>query len=270
MPSISATDSLSLTGASLDTELSSTLRGLGAVNSALDSYLGAWVSIDDLADYHGSEALGPVFPATGLVVQAGEDPDAWVLIPEGETSPQALADLESSSWVLLDDLVCDLTEDTFVPIQSIFVHQPDESSNPAVYVCLADPDSTLGGLSLNHTLDSFLYTDIAGVSPGPGNDWDTAASPENPDSDLFLNTSTQVGSEAGPLPPCDDLKLDAKILADDTPHLSTSTSSSLDSSADLVGSLLDSSVDLDIASDPGSASPSNVGPSVCPCGKKGN
>lgn len=130
----------------------------------------------------------------------------------------------------------------------------------------------MGSLSLDHTLDSFLYTDIVGAAPdlGLGNDLDTAAPPENLSSDPFVNASTQVGSEAGLLAPCDDLKLDASAFADGTSHVSTSTSSSLDLCTGLVDSLLDPPIDVDIASDPVSTSSSELGTSPCPCEANGN
>ena len=219
-------------------------------------------------DCRGADALSPFIPATGLVVRAGEDPEAWVLTdtPEGVTSSQTAVDLESSSWVLLNDLVCDLTEDAFVPAQSILVYQPDGSSNTAVYVSLADLDSTLGGLPLDHTLDSFLYADIVGVSSGLGlgSGFDAATPPSDLTSDTYLNTSTQVGSEAELLAPCDDPELDAHTTTDDTSDLLISTTSSLDLSSNLAYDHLDSSVD--IASDPEFSGSNGLGGSGCPCG----
>ena len=273
--STSATDSLSLTGTELDTELSSTLQGLSLGNSALSSYLGAWVSTDDLVDYRGADALGPFIFATGLVVRAGEDPEAWVLTDasEGVAISQTMADLESSSWVLLNDLVCDLTEDAFVPTQSIFVYQPDGSSNTVVYVSLAGLDSTLGGLPLDHTLDSFLYADILGVSSGlglgTGSGFDAAAPPSDLTSDSYLNASTQAGSAAELLAPCDDLELDTSITTGTSDLLLTSTTSSLDLSTNLADNL-DSSVDVDIASNPELYDPNDLGLSGCPCTGSGN
>jgi len=272
--STSATNSLSLTGTGLDTGLSSTLQGLSLGNSALSSYLGAWVSTDDLLDYRGADALSPFILATGLVVRAGEDPEAWVLTgaPEGVTSSQTMADLESSSWVLLNNLVCDLTEDAFVPTQSIFIYQPDGSSNTAVYVSLADLDSTLTGLPLDRTPDSFLYADILGVSSdlglGTGSGFGAAAPPSDLTSDTYLNASTQAGSEAELLAPCDDLEPDTDITTGGTSDLLlTSATSSLDLSTNLADNFLDSSVG--VASDPEFSDPTDFGASGCPCEEAG-
>ena len=268
------TDSFSLTEAGLDTELSSTLRGLAAGNSALGSHAGTWVSTNDLAGCLGADASSPFIPTTGLVVRAGEDPEAWVLTntPEGATSSQTVADLESSSWVLLSDLVCDLTEDAFVPTQSVFVYQPDGSSNAAVYVSLTD--STLGGLSLDHTPDSFLYTDITGGSSDLGLGLSSDLDAAKPPSDLALNphqnASSQVGSEAEFLAPCDDLELDTGIATGGTSNLLTSTTSSLDSSTSLTDNPLDSSLDVDITSESEFSGSSDLGVSGCPCPGKGN
>ena len=267
----SATDSLTLTGTGLDTELSSILQGLGTVNSA--SYSDAWVSIDDLVDYLGPDTLCLAIPATGLAVQAGEDLEAWTRIPEGETNSQPIADLESLSWILLNDLVCGLTENAFIRIQSILVHQQGDSSNPAVYVSLADQDSTLGGLPLDHTPDTFLYSDIAEASSnlGLGNDLDTVTPPpENLPTGPLVNASTQVKSETNLLAPCDDPKLDANIFTDGTSGLLTSTPSSLYLNTDRVNNLLCSSVDVDVASDPGPSSPSDLAVSASSRAGNGN
>ena len=280
--STSATDSFSLAGTDLDTELSSTLQGLSLGNPALGSYLGAWVSTDDLVDYHGADALGPFIPATGLVVRAGEDPEAWVLTDApGVTSSQTMVDLESSSWVLLNDLVCDLTEDAFVSTQSILVYQPDGSSNAVVYVSLTDLDSTLSGLRLDRTPDFFLYTDIVEVSSalglGPGSGFDAATPPSDLTSDSYLNGSTQAGSEAELLAPCGELGPGTGITTGGTSDLLlTSTTSSLDStssldlSTNLADNSLDSSVDVDVASNPEFSDPSGLGVSGCPCVGSGN
>jgi hypothetical protein len=246
--STSLTDSISLTGTDLDTGLSSTLQDLATAYPVLDSHLGSWISSDELADYLGLGALGKPIPATCLVVQASENPEAWVSIPDGETTSQTVADLESSSWVLLDDLVCELTENAFVSVQSILVYQPDESSNAAVYVCLTNPESTL---PLDHTLNSFHYTDITGVSSdlGLGNGLGTALLPsENTSSDPHLNAPTHVGSKNDPLTSNDDLAVDSNLAVDSTSDPLTSTPLDLDTA----NSSLDSSVsfDVDVASNP--------------------
>lgn len=230
-------------------------------NLVLDSYLGTWASTSDLPDCLGSDTQSSVILASGLTVQAGEDPEAWVLT-EGETSSQTIADLESLSWVLLDDLVCGLTENAFVPTQSILLYQPDGSSNAAVYVSLLD--STLAGLPLDHTLDSFFYADVVGVSSdlGTGNSFDTAIPPpENLALDPYASTSTQVGSETGLSAPCGDLELDTSVAADGTSNLLTSTSSSLALDTDPADGL---PVDVGVASVPETSSSSDVSACSCP------
>ena len=234
---------------------------------ALDSYLGSWVSSDELADYLG---VGTAIPATCLVVRAGEDPEAWVSIPDGETSSETVANLESSSWVLLDDLACDLTETTFVAIQSIFVYQLDGTSDTAVYVSLTDSESTLSTLPLDRTLDTFLYTDITGVSSdldlGNGSGG-TMPPSENLISDSHLDAPTPVWSETDHLASdddlwTDDLWIDSNLAADSESDLLTSTSSSLDSDTDLAGNPLNSSFDVDVASNPSDLN--SLGVSPCP------
>lgn len=260
------TDSLSLTGTGLDAALSSILQDLATVNSALDSDLGAWISSGDLAGYLGTDTLNLAIPATCLIVQAGEDPEAWVSIPKEETSSQAVANLESSSWILLGDLASDLTTDALIPIQSILVYKPDESSDPAVYVSLEDCDSTLNTLPLDHTLDSFLYTDIVGVSSdlGLGDGFDAITPPaENPSSDHSLDVPTQLGSETDLLVSYDDLEISGNIAADGASDLLTPTSSHPNSVTNLADNLLNSSVDVDIASRLGSSSPSDSRVSEC-------
>ncbi|KAF9645485.1 hypothetical protein BDM02DRAFT_510746 [Thelephora ganbajun] len=255
----SITDSLSLMGTGLDTGLSSTLQDLTVIDSALDLHLGTWISSDDLGNYLGTDTLSLAIPATGLAVRVGEEPESWVSILETETSSQAIADLESSSWILLDDLACDLTADTFVSVQSILVYQPDGSSDATVYVSLTDLESTLNALPLDHTLDSFLYTDIVGVSPdpGPGNDLGTATPlSESPSSDPYLDASTQVGSETDLLVSNDDLEINSNIVADGTSDLLTSTSS-LDFDTNLTDSL-DTSIKAGLTS-----SLSDLGVSAC-------
>lgn len=254
------TDSTSLAGTNLDPELSSILQSLG---TATDSYLGSWVSSDDLASYLHTGTLNQAMPATSLVVQAGEDPDAWVCIPDDETSSQTVAGLESSSWILLDDLLCGLTEDAVVPIKSVLLYQSDGSSGAVAYVCLADSQSTMSTLHLDHPLDSFLYTNIPGVSSdfGPGNNLDTATSfSENLSSDPHLDASTQVGSETDFLTPNDGLPTDTNPAAHSTSNLLTSTSSSLGLATDPVDSSLNSSLDVDIASGPSDLSGLGVSP----------
>ena len=264
--STSVTDSLSLPGTGLDVGLSSVLQDLATVNSALDSDLGAWISSGDLGGYLGTDTLDLAIPATCLVVQAGETPDAWVSIPKEETSSKAIANLESLSWILLDDLVSGLTTDALIPIQSILVYQPDGSSDAAVYVSLEDCDSTLNTLPLDHTLDSFLYTDIVGVSSdlGLGDGFDTITPPaENPSSDHSLDVSTKLESETDLLASYDDLEISGNIAADGASDLLTPTSSHLNSVTDLADNLLNSSVDVDVASHLGSSSPSDSPVSEC-------
>lgn len=262
--STSLTDSTSLMGTDLDTELSSTLRDLETAYPAIDSYLGSWVSSDDLEDYLGMGNLGQVIPATSLVVRAGEDLETWVSFPKGETTSQTASDLESSSWVLLDDLACGLTENAFVPIQSILVYQPDEPSNAAVYVSLTNPDSTLSTLPLDHGLDSFLYTDIPGVSSDLGLGSGSGAAlqfSENPSSDLHMDAPAPAGSETDPLASNDDLETDANLTMNSTTDPLTSTSSSLDLDSDLADNSLNSSFDVDVASNPSDLN----GPGVPAC-----
>lgn len=221
-------------------------------------------------DYRGAYTLSPFIPTTGLVVRAGEDPEAWVLTdtPEGVTSSQTMADLESLSWVLLNDLVCDLTEDAFVPTQSILVYQSDGSSDTAVYVSLADLDSSLGGLPLDHTPHSFLYADIVGASSnlglGSGSSFDAATPPSDLTPDSYLNAPAQTGSEAELLAPCDDLELETGITTGGTSDLLISTASALDLSTDPADNL-DSSVDIGVVSDTEFSDPSDLGISRCPC-----
>jgi len=256
--STSITDSLSLAGTDLDTGLLSTLQGLATANSDLDSYLGAWVSSEDLVDHLGADTLYLAVPATGLVVRAGEDPCAWVSIPEGESSSQAIVDLDSS-WSLLNDLVHGLKQDAFIPVQSILVYQPDGSSEAVVYISLTDPDSTLSALPLDYPLDSVPCTDIVGVSSdlGLGNKLNTATSPsENSPLDAYLGASTRVGSGTGLLAPHDDLEVTANIGEDGTSDPLTYTSS-LGLDTDLADIVSNSFVGVDIASDPETAGPSD-------------
>ena len=253
----SVTGSTSLAGTNLDTDLSSILQSLG---TDTDSYLGSWVSSDDLASYLGTP--NQAMPATSLVVQAGEDPDAWVCIPD-KTSSQTVAGLESSSWILLDDLLCGLAENYIIPIQSVLYYQPDGSSDAVAYVCLADPQSTMSTLPLDHPLDSFLYTNIPGVSSdlGPGNNLDTAASfSENLSSDPHLDASTQVGSETDFSALNDGLPTNTNIAADSTSDLLTSASSSLGLATKPVDSSPNSSFDVDFASGPSDLSGLGVSP----------
>jgi len=240
---------------------------LTSVDSVLDSNLGPWVSSDELANYLGTDNLGLAIPATDLVVQVGEGAEAWVSIPEGGTNSQAIADLESSSWIILDDLLCDLTANASLPIQSVLVTQPSGSSDAIVYVSFKDQDSTLSTLSLDQPLDSFLYTDIVGGTSatsdlGLGNNPNAAAPPaKSPPLIPHLDASTQVGSKTDLLTPKADLETDANISVDGTSDLLTSTSSSLGLGTNLSNDLL-GPVDVDIASHPES-SPSGV--SVCTC-----
>ena len=201
-------------------------------------------------DYPGVGSLGWAIPATCLVVRAGENPQAWISIPDDKTSTQTVADLESLSWVLLDDLACSLTEDAFVPVQSILLYQPDKSSNVVVYVSFEDPDSTLNTLTLDHTLDYFLYTDITGVSDlGLGNSSGAALSPsENLSSDPHLDGSTLVGSETDLWASNDDLAINSNLAVDSASDPLTPTSSSLDLDSALAGNALDSPFDVDVAS----------------------
>lgn len=251
----SLADSISLTGTDLDTGLSSTLQDLATTYPFLDSYLGSWVSSDDLVDYFGVGALGQAIPTTCFVFQAGEDPEAWVSIPDGETSSQTAVDLESSYWVLLDDLVCGMNQNAFVPVQSILMYQSHESSNVAVYVSLTNSESTLSTLPLDHPLDSFLYADITGVSsdPGLGNGLGAATLlSENLSSDPHLDAPTLVWSETDLLTSGDDLAIDANFDVDSTSDPLTSTSLSSDLDTDLTDNslILSSSVDVDVASNP--------------------
>jgi hypothetical protein len=263
----SVTDSTSLTGSGLDTGLSSTLQSLATTNSALDTHLGSWVSSGDLADYLGVGSSSLVIPATDLIIRVGEDPEAWLCIPDGETSSgsQTVANLDSSSWVLLDDLTCGLAENSFVSIQSVLIYQQEGSSDVTVYVSFADPEYTSSTLPLDYTLDSFLYTDITGVSsdPGLGNGLDTATPPsENLSLDSYVDVPTQAGSETDLLAPNGGLSTDANLAADSTSDLSTSTFSSLDLDTDRVDSTLDSSLDVGVASGPSGLS--GLGVSDCP------
>jgi hypothetical protein len=217
---------------------------LPSVDSAFNLDSGTWVSSDDLVNYLGTDVLNLAIPATGLVVQAGEDTEAWVSIPENKPSSQAIADPGTSCWVILSDLVSDLNADASVPLRSILITQPDGSSDAVVYVSLEDNDSTLSALPLDHTLDSFLYTDIVGVSSdlGLGDFPDTTPPTENPSPVPYLDTSTQVGSEADLPVPEDDFEIYASVVADSTSDLLTSTPSSLNSDTNLVNDLLDSPV----------------------------
>lgn len=209
-------------------------------------------------DSLGAGALNLALPASDLVVRAGEDYEAWVSIPDGD---QAIADLESLSWVLLNDLACDLTESASIPVQSILVYRLDESSDATVYVSPTDIDFTLTHLPLDHALDTSLYTDIvAGSSDlGLGNDSNTATSLY---SATHLDASTQAGSETDLLAPHDEPEINVNSVADSASDLLTSPSSSLNLDTDLVDGFSDSSVGVDIASDPGFSSPSNVAVSV--------
>ena len=254
--STSTTDSL--TGTSFDTELSSVLQGLGA-NSALDSYLGSWVSSSDIASYFGTESLGQVISATGLVVQSGEDPEAWVCISDGKTSSQTITDLESSSWVLLDDLACGLTDDASVPVQSVLVHQPDGSSDAVVYVSFADIQSTLSTLSLDHPLNTFCYADIPGTSSDLGlgyNSGLTTTLPENLSSNSHLDAYTETDPSAAN----DNSVFDTNFATNSNSDLLTSTSSStsLDPTTNLMKTSSDSSLDVDVASSPNGLSAPEV------------
>lgn len=256
--STSTTDSL--TGTSFDTELSSVLQGLGT-NSALDSYLGSWVSSNDLASYLGGESLGQIVSAIGLVVQSGEDPEAWVCISD-ETSSQTTTDLESSSWVLLDDLACGLTKDASVPVQSVLLYQPDGSSATVIYVSLVDTQSTLSTLSLDHPLNTFCYADIPGTSSDLGLGYDsdlTTALPGNLSSDSRLDAYTETDLSAAN----DNSAFDTNFAANSNSNLLTSTSSStsLDLTTNLMETSSDSSLDVDVASSPSGLS----APGVSPC-----
>lgn len=252
------TSSLSLEEPCLDAGLLSTLNGLALVNSAFNLDSGTWVSSNDLVNHLGTDVLNLAIPATGLVVQAGEDTEAWVSIPENKPTSQAIVDL-GSYWITLDDLVSDLSADALVPLQSILVTQSGGSSDVVVYVCLEDPDSTLSALSLDHSLDSFLYTDIVGISSdlGLGNTLDTTRPPsENPSPVPHLDASTQVGSEADL--PKGDSGIDVSIVTDSASDPPPSTSSSLNSGTNLVNDLLDSPVGVGLASQPKASSPGGV------------
>lgn len=258
--STSVTDSLSDSEVDLDTGLST--KGLTSLDSVLDSNLGTWVSSDELVNYLGTDVLDLAIPATNLVVQAGEDAKAWVSIPKGGTDSQA--DLESSSWILLDDLVPDLTASTTLPIQSVLLTQPHGSSDAVVYVSLEDQDSTLNTLPLDHPLDSFLYSDLVGVTSatsdlGLGDDSDAATPPaESPSLAPHLDAS--VGSETDLLAPKDVLDTDANTVVDGTPDPLTPASSSLGLGTNLVNDLLNT-VDVDVTSYPEQSGPGGV--SVC-------
>lgn len=210
-------------------------------------------------DSLGVGTLDQVVPVTCLLVQAGENPEAWVTIPDGETSSQTAVDLESSYWVLLDDLACGLTENAFVPVQSILVYRPDESSNAVVYVSFTNTESTLATLPLDYSLHSYLYTEITGVSSdlGLGNDLRTALPPpENLSSDPHLDAPTPVGSETDLLASNDDLATDANLTVDYTSDSLTSTS--LDTG--LTGNPTNS-FDVDVASNP--SDPNGLKVSAC-------
>ncbi|KAF9781396.1 hypothetical protein BJ322DRAFT_1080810 [Thelephora terrestris] len=284
--STSVDDSTSLTETNLDTELSSILKSLG---SSTDTSLGTWVYSDDLSSYLGTGTTNQLFTATSLVIHAGEDPEAWACIPDGETGSQTIAGLESSSWILLDDLACSLNKDASVPITAILVYRLDGSSDAVVYVSLTDPQSTMSTLSLDHPIDTFLCTDIPGISSdlGLGYDLDTATSyHENLSSDPRLDTSTRVGYETD----LSALGTNTNIAADSTSDLSTSTPSSLylatdtnygvkspsnlytstssslglATDSDTVDSSLNSSLDADLASGPSDFNGLGVSPSPCP------
>lgn len=188
-------------------------------------------------------------PATCLVVQTGQDAQAWVSFPEDETSSQDVADLASLSWILLDDLVSDLNENSFVLLQSVLVAQEYGSSDTAVYVSLEDANSALNALSLDHIPDSFLSTDILGVSSDLGLGKESGTVTENPSLVPYLDASTQVGSETDLSASNNSPKVDTNIVADSTSDVLTSTSSTLSSGTNLVDDL-NSSVDVGVASYP--------------------
>lgn len=224
-----------------------------------------WVSSDDLVNYLGTGVLNLGVPATDLVVRAGEDAEAWVSIPEIKANSQAVADPESC-WVMLSDLVSDLSADALVPLQSILVTQPDGSSDAVVYVSLEDHDSTLSTLPLDHALDSFLYTDIMGVSSDLGLG-DTLDPTTPPIGNTHLDDSTQIGSQADPPTPEDDCGNETSIEADSSSDLLTPTSSSLNLDTNLANDL-NSHVDVGVASQPKPSSPGGV--SACDCVGNGN
>lgn len=237
---------------------------MASVDSAPNLDSCTWISSNDLANYFGTDVLNLAVLATGLVVQAGEDAEAWVSIPEIKANPQAVADPESC-WVTLSDLVSDLNADAWVPLQSILVTQPDGSSDAVVYVSLEDHDSTLNALSLDHTLDSFLYTDIAGVSSDLSLG-DTLDPTTPPAGNPHLDVSTQVGSQVDSPVPEDDCGIDASIETDSSSNLLTPTSLSL--TLDNLTNDLNSRVGVGIASQPEPSSPG--GASVCACVGSGN
>ena len=250
----------------LDTGLSLALQGLAPTHPVLDSYLGSWVSSDELGSHLGLASQGQVISTTCLIIQAGENPETWVSIPDGEISSQTVTDLEFSSWVLLDDLACGLTENAFVPIHSILLYQPDESSNVAVYVCLENPESTLSALPLDHPLDSFLYADITGISSdfGLGDVPDATAPPaENLTSDLHLDVPAHVWSETDPLASNDNLAIDANLAIDNASNSPTSTSSSLTLDTDLASGALNSSFDSDVGVASNPSDPNGLGGFLC-------
>ena len=263
---VSSTDSLAV---DLDTGLSSTLNSLTSVDSVLDPALGNLVACDGLANYLGADALNQAIPATDLVVRTGEDAGTWISVPASGTSSQSAEDLAASSWVLLDDLVSDLKADTTVPLESVLVTKPNGSSNTVTYVCLKDSGATLNTLSSDHSLDTFLYTDIMGLSSdlGLGYDLDVSTLPNGGLSSADLNTFTQAGSETDLSTSGDGLEADTNIATDGVSGLLESTSSTLGSSIDLVDDLLDPSLDLvdgvlgsslGITSNPESSGPSGV------------
>lgn len=223
-------------------------------------------------DYLGADALNSAVPATDLVVRTGNDAGTWISIPAGGTSSQSADDLVSSSWILLDDLVSGLKADTVVPLESILVTKPNGSSNTVTYVCLDNSDATLSTLSLDHPLDTFLYTNIMGSSSGLGLGYDSDVSTPNENvSSVNSDTSTQVASGTDLSALGSGLGVDTNIATDSVSGLLASTSSTLGSSIDLtdglldsslglVDSLLDSSLDVGVASNSEAAGPSGVCP----------
>ena len=222
-------------------------------------------------NYLGADALNQAIPATDLVVRTGNDAGTWISIPAGGTSSQSAEGLISSSWVLLDDLVSSLKADTTVPLESVLVTKPNGSSNTVTYVCLKDPGTTLNTLSLDHPLDTFLYTNIMGLSSGLGlgNDLDVSTLSNGGLSSAGLNTFTQAGSETDLSTSGGGLEADTNIATDSVSGLLASTSSTLDSSINLVdgllgsnlnlvGGLLDSSLDVGATSNPESPGPSGI------------
>ena len=241
----SVTGSLSSSVSNLDAGLWSTLQGLTTDGVVPDSCAGPWVSSDDLADYLVAGTLSLVVPATAMVVQAVENPETWFSILDGETSSQSVADLESLSWVLLDDLTCSLTDNALILIQSILVCQKDGSSNPAIYFSFTDPKSASSTLPLDHTLHSYSYADILGASSdlGLGNSSGAAKPPSDVfSSDPHLGASTQAGSETD-LSSASNDGLATDYNLDSTYDLLTSISSSTGLDTDL-----NSSLDVNVAS----------------------